>query len=67
VAAAESVIGRPIAVKIGPRRAGDPPILVASSERAATELGWRPGHDNLEEMIGSAWAWRRANPAGYTE
>ena len=67
VAAAESVIGRPIAVKIGPRRAGDPPILVASSELAATELGWRPGHDNLEEMIGSAWAWRRANPAGYTE
>jgi len=57
----------PIAVKIGARRAGDPPILVASSERAATELGWRPRHDNLEEMIGSAWAWRRANPAGYAE
>jgi UDP-glucose 4-epimerase len=32
-----------------------------------TELGWRPRHDNLEEMIGSAWAWRRANPAGYAE
>ena len=67
VAAAESVIGRPIPVKIGPRRAGDPPILVASSERAMTELGWRPRHDNLEEMIGSAWAWRRANPTGYAE
>jgi UDP-glucose 4-epimerase len=67
VAAAESVIGRPIAVRIGPRRAGDPPILVASSERAATELGWRPSHDSLEEMIGSAWAWRRENPAGYAE
>lgn len=67
VAAAESVVGHPIAVKIGPRRAGDPPILVASSDRARAELGWRPRHDGIEEMIGSAWAWRRANPAGYAE
>ena len=67
VTAAESVVGHRINVKIGPRRAGDPPILVASSGRARAELGWRPGHDGIEEIIGSAWAWRRANPAGYAE
>ena len=67
VAAAESVIGRPIPVKIGPRRAGDPPTLVASSDRARSELGWRPRHDSIEEMIGSAWAWRRAHPVGYAD
>jgi UDP-glucose 4-epimerase len=65
VAAAVSVVGHPIAVKMGPRRAGDPPILVASSDRARAELGWRPRHHGIEGMIGSAWAWRRANPAGY--
>ena len=67
VAAAESVVGHAIAVKMGPRRAGDPPILVASSDRARAELGWRPQHDSIEEIIGSAWAWRRAKPAGYPE
>jgi UDP-glucose 4-epimerase len=67
VAAAESVVGHRIEVRIGPRRAGDPPILVASSDRARAELGWRPAHDRIEEIIGSAWAWRRANPDGYAE
>ena len=67
VTAAESVVGHSIAVKIGPRRAGDPPTLVASSDRARSELGWRPRHDSIEEMIGSAWAWRRAHPAGYAD
>jgi UDP-glucose 4-epimerase len=65
VTAAEAVVGHPIPVKIGPRRAGDPPTLVASSERARAELGWRPRHDSIEEMIGSAWAWRCAHPSGY--
>ena len=67
VAAAEAVVGHAIAVKMGPRRAGDPPVLLASAERAATELGWQQRHGTVEEMIGSAWAWRRANPAGYAE
>lgn len=67
VAAARSVVGHEIDVKIGPRRAGDPPILVASSARAMSELGWRPRHAALEEMIGSAWEWRRAHPAGYAD
>ena len=65
VAAAGSVVGRPIATRIGPRREGDPPTLVASAELAAETLGWRPRHGAIEEMIGSAWEWRRAHPGGY--
>jgi UDP-glucose 4-epimerase len=63
--AAERVIAKPIPHSVGPRREGDPPILVASAERAAELLGWRPSRPTLEEMIGSAWAWRQRNPAGY--
>jgi UDP-glucose 4-epimerase len=65
VTAAEAVVGHAIAVKMGPRRAGDPPVLVAGAERANTILGWQPRHGSIEEIIGSAWEWRRANPAGY--
>jgi UDP-glucose 4-epimerase len=63
--AAERVIGRPIDYEVGPRRAGDPPVLVASAERADAVLGWRPQRPSLDEMVGSAWAWRRAHPGGY--
>ena len=65
--AAERVIGRPIEYEVGSKRPGDPPVLVASAERAAERLGWRPARPSLEEMIGSAWAWRRAHPGGYTD
>ena len=67
VAVAEAVVGHPIPVTMGPRRAGDPPVLLASAERAAAELGWKRRHGTIEEMVGSAWAWRRANPKGYAE
>ena len=67
VGAAEAVVGQSIPVKIGPRRDGDPPVLVASAERAGRELGWQPRHGKLEEMIESAWAWRRGHPAGYKD
>ena len=67
VSVAESVVGHPIPVKTGPRRAGDPPVLLASAERAAAELGWQQRHGTIEEMVDSAWAWRRANPKGYAE
>jgi UDP-glucose 4-epimerase len=63
--AAEAVVGRPIPHRVGPRREGDPPVLVASNSRAAEVLGWQPRRSTLEEMIGSAWAWRRAHPGGY--
>lgn len=60
--AAERVIGKPVDRQVGPRRTGDPPILVASIDRAARVLGWRPRRSRLDEMIGSAWAWKRARP-----
>ncbi len=59
LAAAEQVVGRPIPHTIGPRRAGDPPILVAAIDRAREVLGWEPRRSTLEAMIGSAWALRR--------
>jgi UDP-glucose 4-epimerase len=65
LAAAEAVVGRPIRFTIGPRRDGDPPVLVARSDRAAEILGWRPARPSLEEMVGSAWRWRRSHPRGY--
>jgi UDP-glucose 4-epimerase len=67
IAAAEAVIGRPITYDVGPRRPGDPPVLVASAERAASILRWRPARPELEAMVGSAWAWRRRQPKGYAD
>jgi UDP-glucose 4-epimerase len=63
---AESVVGRPVPHVIGARRAGDPPVLVASNERAAELLGWHPRRGSLAEIIESAWRWRQRHPAGYT-
>ena len=63
--AAETVVGRPIPHTVGPRRTGDPPVLVASNALAGELLGWTPRRSTLEAMIGSAWAWRRAHPDGY--
>jgi UDP-glucose 4-epimerase len=65
--AAEAVVGRTISYTPGPRRPGDPPVLVAAADRAATILGWRPRQDELEAMVGSAWAWRRRNPGRYRD
>ena len=57
ITAASRVTGRPIKVMTTARRAGDPAILIASSERIKRELGWRPLHPSLDDIIGSAWAW----------
>jgi UDP-glucose 4-epimerase len=65
--AAERVVGRAIPHAIGPRRAGDPAILVAAIARADEVLGWRPARSNLEGMIRSAWAWRQRHPGGYAD
>jgi UDP-glucose 4-epimerase len=65
VTAAEEVVGHPIARLPAPRRAGDPPALVASNGRARSVLDWAPRRSSLEEMIGSAWRWRQAHPDGY--
>jgi UDP-glucose 4-epimerase len=59
------VVGHAIGTDVGPRRAGDPPVLVAAPDRAREVLGWLPRRTTLEEMVGSAWAWRQAHPNGY--
>jgi UDP-glucose 4-epimerase len=53
------VTGRPIAVEECGRRAGDPAVLVASSEKIKVELGWEPQFSELDEIIASAWAWHQ--------
>jgi UDP-glucose 4-epimerase len=63
--AARRVTGRDIPVNIGPRRAGDPPVLVASSERIRRELGWAPKMQDLTAIIESAWRWMQRNPDPY--
>jgi UDP-glucose 4-epimerase len=59
------ITGRRILVKEEERRPGDPPVLVASAEKAKAELGWQPQVTSLEEIIESAWRWHRAHPEGY--
>jgi UDP-arabinose 4-epimerase len=65
IAAAARVTGRPVPFTVGPRRPGDPPVLVADASLAAADLGWRPRHD-LEQMLATAWGWtqRQANLKG---
>jgi UDP-glucose 4-epimerase len=57
--AARLVTGCQIPAIESPRRAGDPPVLVASSERIRAELGWTPEKPELEEMVSDAWQWMR--------
>ena len=64
---ARQVTGHPIPAKELPRRPGDSARLVASSEKIRRELGWKPEHDNLRDMIGSAWDWHKSHPKGYEE
>ena len=65
VRAVEAATGRSLGVKVGPRRPGDPPVLVASADKANEILGWKPRLGSLDEMIGSAWAWKQTHPSGY--
>jgi UDP-glucose 4-epimerase len=53
------VTGHPLPMEVAPRRAGDPAELVASSDRARSELGWRPEKPDLHEIVADAWAFLR--------
>jgi UDP-glucose 4-epimerase len=64
---ARAVTGHAIPVVVGPRRPGDPAVLVASSERIRRELGWAPRHPALPDIIQSAWEWHRSHPQGYED
>ena len=59
------VTGHPIPVVESPRRAGDSPRLVASSSKISRELGWKPKHTELQDIISSAWEWQKSHPKGY--
>ena len=62
---AEAVTGRRINYEVGPRRPGDPAILIAGSQKIKRELGWQPRFGSLRDIIATAWEWHRAHPSGY--
>ena len=64
---ARDVTGKAIRADVGPRRAGDPAVLVAASDRIRKELGWVPRFPHVREIIESAWRWHQANPDGYRD
>lgn len=64
---ARQVTGHPIPVEELSRRPGDSARLVASSDKIKKELGWKPQHDDLTEIIASAWDWHKSHPKGYEE
>lgn len=57
--AVTEVTGRPIPIRVGTRRAGDPPVLCASPRRIMQELGWKPEHSSLPEILRSSWQWKQ--------
>ncbi|MBO2943357.1 UDP-glucose 4-epimerase GalE [Paenibacillus sp. F411] len=61
----KAVTGREIPVVMEARRAGDPAVLVASSDKARTVLGWQPARVKLEDIIQDAWRWHVSHPNGY--
>jgi UDP-glucose 4-epimerase len=67
IAATQTVTGREIPTREAPRRPGDPPMLVAASERIREQLGWEPRKPELEEIVADAWAFAQAHPRGYSE
>ena len=61
----EQVTGNKLALRIAPRRSGDPAVLCASPVKLKQELGWRPRFSELEQIIRTAWEWKCRNPHGY--
>ena len=65
VEAARAITGHPIPYQMGPRRPGDPAILIASAAKIRAELGWSPQYPTVEQIIASAWEWHSRHPHGY--
>ena len=61
----EKVVARPLPWVEGARRAGDPAVLVASSQRIMEELGWQPKYHDLETIVQTAWDWHKQHPQGF--
>ncbi|PYF03252.1 UDP-glucose 4-epimerase GalE [Ureibacillus chungkukjangi] len=64
---ARKVTNHTIPAEVKERRAGDPAVLIASSEKAKNVIGWSPKFDSLEKIIADAWNWHVNNPEGYTQ
>ena len=67
IQAVEKISEKKVPVAKGPRRAGDPAALVASSEKIQRELGWRPRYTQLEAIVETAWRWHSSHPRGYND
>jgi UDP-glucose 4-epimerase len=67
IASCRKITGQPIPVLEKPRRPGDPPRLIASSEKIKRELGWRPQFQTLDAIVESAWNWHQKFPRGYED
>ncbi len=67
IAAVEAVGGRPVPVRFGDRRPGDPAVLVAAADRIKAEAGWAPRFADLTKIVRTAYRWREANPGGYRD
>jgi UDP-glucose 4-epimerase len=65
IEACRKVTGHAIPTKIGPRRPGDPPELVADSSLAQRVLNWRPRYTDIESIVRTAWKWHSSHPQGY--
>ena len=65
IEAVRDVTGCEVPTRSGPRRAGDPPVLVADASLAQRALGWRPRRPRLHDIVADAWRWRTAHPDGY--
>jgi UDP-glucose 4-epimerase len=61
------VTGHPIPAQVGDRRPGDPPVLIASSEKIRRELGWEPRYPDLKTIVAHAWEWHHTHPHGYED
>ena len=65
IQASEKITGKKISYSFAPKRAGDPAVLVAGSQKIIKELGWKPQFAELETIIETAWRWHQAHPNGY--
>ena len=64
---AKEITGREIPIRVGPRRPGDPAVLIASSEKIKRELNWSPQFQDLRKIVDSAWQWLQLHPRGYAD
>ena len=64
IASVQRVSGLKVPYRMAPRRSGDASVLVASSDRAK-QAGWHPVHGDLDDIVGTAFAWRQSHPGGY--